>query len=184
MEVLIEGEVVSELFVLVEGVVHGAKSTSSAAKERKTAKKRSKSMSLLGGGGLMDAGSSKTLEGSTQHDTSASMRGMSFRGGEGASSLHAKGASFSRMSFKDEGASASRKEGSLRFNDGSARHSNPGDVSMRRSHTGTFQGARVECVNRTRLGSSVKRSSSSSSALGIRCWSTLSVLFGKTACPV
>ncbi len=145
MEVLIEGEVVSELFVIVEGVVHGAKSTSSAAKERKTAKKRSKSVSLLGGSSHMDVGSRKMDEGSTQPDPSASMHGMSFKGEEGPSSMHFKGASFSKMSPRDEGAFASMKDGSMRFNDGSARHSNPGDASMRRSQIGTFQGVCV-CV--------------------------------------
>eukprot|EP00200_Dunaliella_tertiolecta_P013087 CAMPEP_0202393960 /NCGR_PEP_ID=MMETSP1127-20130417/93179_1 /ASSEMBLY_ACC=CAM_ASM_000462 /TAXON_ID=3047 /ORGANISM="Dunaliella tertiolecta, Strain CCMP1320" /LENGTH=636 /DNA_ID=CAMNT_0048996559 /DNA_START=2099 /DNA_END=4007 /DNA_ORIENTATION=+ len=92
MEVLVEGEVVQELFVIVEGVVYGAKSASSASQERKAAKLRSKSSKSARFGSMAMSGSmnpnqsftSQREDSAQSANGSVSMKGgLSMKGGQG-----------------------------------------------------------------------------------------------------
>mmetsp|Transcript_24690 Transcript_24690/g.67287 ORF Transcript_24690/g.67287 Transcript_24690/m.67287 type:complete len:935 (+) Transcript_24690:138-2942(+) len=105
MEVLVEGEVVQELFVIVEGVVYGARSASSASQERKAAKLRSKSSKSARFGSMAMSGSmnpshsfTSQREDSVQSaNGSVSMKGgLSMKGGQGSFSPRTKGTSFKR----------------------------------------------------------------------------------------
>mmetsp|Transcript_1828 Transcript_1828/g.4152 ORF Transcript_1828/g.4152 Transcript_1828/m.4152 type:complete len:929 (+) Transcript_1828:2109-4895(+) len=144
MEVLVEGEVVQELFVIVEGVVYGARSASSASQERKAAKLRSKSSKSARFGSMAMSGSmnpshsfTSQREDSVQSaNGSVSMKGgLSMKGGQGGFSPSMKGVSFKDG---DGGASMRSFRSSVSFSPGTGTFSSTEGVVWSDSKVVTY----------------------------------------------
>mmetsp|Transcript_24687 Transcript_24687/g.67260 ORF Transcript_24687/g.67260 Transcript_24687/m.67260 type:complete len:936 (+) Transcript_24687:138-2945(+) len=144
MEVLVEGEVVQELFVIVEGVVYGARSASSASQERKAAKLRSKSSKSARFGSMAMSGSmnpshsfTSQREDSVQSaNGSVSMKGgLSMKGGQGGFSPSMKGVSFKDG---DGGASTRSSKSSASFSPGTGTFSSTEGVVWSDSKVVTY----------------------------------------------
>ncbi|KAF5827674.1 cyclic nucleotide-binding-like protein [Dunaliella salina] len=98
VEVVLEGDVVQELYIITEGIVYGARAQSSASQERKSAKLRSRSSkssnrfgSMSSSGRFSSGRREDSMQSMSNYGGDSMKSGTSTEGGKGGSSGHLAG---------------------------------------------------------------------------------------------